>query len=269
MRRAPTSHPCFPDSAEILDFQISAGSLDTHLGFLLACAAQCRGLWVVTLNLEMVATALRDPGYGQLLRDADIVVADGMPLVWLSRLLPPASRVPERASGTDLAGLLLRSDASRPIGLIGGLDPARVAEALALPEGRVGFVEAGHIDASIECVARLRQRIVASGCGIVLVGLGVPKQDQVCHALRGALPGVVYVGVGGAFDMLAGLKPRAPLWMQRAGLEWLYRLLHEPRRLWRRYGLLYPRTLPAIGVWALRRLWATRGRRRSRAVAGR
>jgi len=252
-----------PGSAEILGFGVSVGSLDEHLGFLLASAAQRRGLWVVTLNLEMMATAIRDPGYGQLLRDADLLVADGMPLVWLSRLLPPACHVPERTSGTDLARLLLRSEASPPIGLLGGLDPARVAETLALPEGRVGLVEAGHIEPSAACVERLRHRIVESGCGIVFVALGVPKQDQVCRALRDALPGVVYVGVGGALDLLAGLKPRAPRWMQRAGLEWLYRLLHEPRRLWRRYGLLYPRALPAIGVWVFRRLWARGGRRRS------
>lgn len=260
MNRPSMSHQCCLGRAEILDFRISTGSLGEHLGFLLACAAQRRGLWVVTLNLEMIARAFRDPGYQLLLRDADMLVADGVPLVWLSRLLPTGARIQGRTNGTDLAGLLLRSEASLPIGLVGGLDPARVVETLALPEGRVGFVEAGHVDASIECVARLRHLIVESGCGIVLVGLGIPKQDQVCRALRDALPSVVYVGLGGAIDLLAGLKPRAPLWMQRAGFEWLYRLLTEPRRLWRRYCLIYPRTLPAICAWAFCHLWA-RGRR--------
>jgi N-acetylglucosaminyldiphosphoundecaprenol N-acetyl-beta-D-mannosaminyltransferase len=256
MHSPKLSYECCLDWTEVLDFRISRGSLGENLSLLLACSAQRCGLWVVTLNLEMVARASRDPDYQLLLRSADLIVADGVPLVWLSRLLPANARIRGRTNGTDLAELLLRSAASRPIGLVGGLDPARVVEALALPEGRVGLVESGGIDASAECVARLARLIMRSGCGIVLVGLGVPKQDQVCRALRDAVPGVVYVGLGGALDLLADLKRRAPLWMQRAGLEWLYRLLTEPRRLWRRYFLLYPRVLPAVCTWGWRKLWA-------------
>jgi N-acetylglucosaminyldiphosphoundecaprenol N-acetyl-beta-D-mannosaminyltransferase len=100
------------------------------------------------------------------------------------------------------------------------------------------------------------RRIQASGADLVLVGISTPKQENWMSAHRSTLPGVVMLGVGAAFDFHAGRISQAPAWMQRNGLEWFYRLLMEPRRLWRRYLLQTPLFLP---LWFLQRAGLLRG----------
>jgi N-acetylglucosaminyldiphosphoundecaprenol N-acetyl-beta-D-mannosaminyltransferase len=100
---------------------------------------------------------------------------------------------------------------------------------------------------------QIRQEIIQSGVQILFVGLGCPRQEQWIDAERGCIPAVM-VGVGAAFDFHAGLKPQAPAWMQKTGLEWLFRLLTEPRRLWKRYLRHIPRFIffalaDLLGLW--------------------
>ena len=90
----------------------------------------------------------------------------------------------------------------------------------------------------------VRALVAASRADIVFVSLSTPKQDKWMHAHRESIPGTTMIGVGAAFDFLAGRTPQAPSWMQAHGLEWLFRLLMEPTRLWRRYLLVTPRFLP-------------------------
>jgi N-acetylglucosaminyldiphosphoundecaprenol N-acetyl-beta-D-mannosaminyltransferase len=106
------------------------------------------------------------------------------------------------------------------------------------------------------------REINRSGADVVWVGVGAPKQEKWMSMMRDRLDAPVLVGVGAAFDFHAGLVPQAPMWMQSAGLEWLYRLLHEPRRLWRRYARYNPRFVTGFaGQYARHRLRAARADR--------
>lgn len=232
----------------ILDFRVSALSAADNEQVIARAATARQGLWVVTLNLEMVARAETDPAYRALLSGADLVLADGMPLVWLSRFKASARVIPERTCGSDLVEAFLTRFPGT-IGILGGLDPRAALDRLGVPDGRVVYLNAGRI--ALEDAPGLAREIGASGCMLLLIALGVPKQDRLAAALRPLCPGVVMMGVGGSLDFLAGHVRRAPGWMQSAGLEWLYRLLAEPGRLWRRYLLLYPRSLWPIARWAL------------------
>lgn len=198
---------------------------------------------LVTPNVDIGWAAAHDPEARQIIEGADLVVADGMPLVWAARLL--GTPVPGRVAGSDLIWSL--SEAATfyryPIYLLGG--PPGVARQAAgrLTDRHPGLVVAG-VDAppygfetTQESCARVRDAVVAAAPRLVFVGLGFPKQDRLIAQLRKDLPSTWFVGCGAAIAFAAGAVPRAPLWMQRTGLEWLFRLLNEPGRLARRYLL--------------------------------
>jgi len=185
------------------------------------------------------------PEYRGAMQNADLVTADGMPLVWLLRWLgvPGATRV----CGPDLLPRILEAaaDAGIQVGFYGGseavLDQLVGRAKRLFPNLRVAYAESPpfRLLTPEEDVIATRT-IVRSGVQILFVGLGTPKQDRWMGAHRGRIPAVM-LGVGAAFDFFAGSKPQAPRWMQRSGLEWLFRLATEPRRLWRRYVLHNPR----------------------------
>ncbi len=231
---------------DIVGFKVSPLGFADNADVIARAALSARGMWVLTLNLEMVARAASDSAYRALASDTDLVVADGMPIVWLSRLGVTDERIPERTSGVDLVEYLMRNFPGK-MGVLGGDDPHGALRALAVDPARIVYVngEEVHADSLNSIIAALK----ANQCQILFVALGVPKQDVVCRALHSACPNLVCIGVGGSFEVLAGLVPRAPVWAREFGLEWLHRLSREPRRLWRRYVLLYPRALPAIIHW--------------------
>jgi len=233
---------------EICGFHVFDGRLGDAARSLTARARMGHGLWVVTINLQMIAEARIDDAYAALLRRADLFVADGMPLVWLGKMRPHARL--GRVTGVDLVRALLSGDPALKVGLIGGRDPARLKDVVPGARERVAHVEAGRVDPDDPAqLAGIVGDLRSAECQVVLVGLGVPKQDTLALRLREQLPGAVIIGVGGSFDMLCGLVPRAPGWIQSMGMEWLFRLAVEPRRLWRRYLLLYPRAAIAILAW--------------------
>jgi N-acetylglucosaminyldiphosphoundecaprenol N-acetyl-beta-D-mannosaminyltransferase len=188
-----------------------------------------------------------DPAFRAAYAAADLALADGMPLVWASRLLPV--RLPERVAGSDLVVPLLARAAARRwrVFLLGGAPgsaEAAAAAARAMAVDVCGFasprVPADPLAPDPEgdaAVAALR----AARPDLVLVGLGAPKQELWIHRRREVLAPAVAVGVGAAIDFLAGRVRRAPRWIARCGLEWAWRLASEPRRLWRRYLLRDPR----------------------------
>ncbi|WP_169948591.1 WecB/TagA/CpsF family glycosyltransferase [Microbispora sp. H11081] len=196
---------------------------------------------IVTPNVDICRAAARDPSLRALVDAAEIAVADGMPLVWASRLL--GRPLPERVTGADLIWSLTGAAAARgmPVYLIGG--PPGVAEAArdALRERHPGLVVAGvhappyGFETSAAAMAELRARLVAARPRLVFAGLGFPRQDRLIAALRADLPDTWFVGCGAAIAFAAGSVRRAPGWMGDHGLEWLFRLLGEPRRLARRY----------------------------------
>jgi len=200
-----------------------------------------RGGWVVTANLDHMRRLMRDASYRQLCDGASLVVADGMPLIWASRV---AGRpLPERVPGSSMVRTLSQaaSKAKRSLFLLGGdADTAKRSAAL-LAEQCPGLTIAGThcppigFEHDVEQMRQLRQRLIEANPDIVYVALGSPKQERLIADLRNDLPVTWWMGVGISFSFLCGDVRRAPRWMQKAGLEWVHRLCQEPRRLAKRY----------------------------------
>lgn len=216
---------------------------------------------IVTVNTDFARLADRDPSYRDLLNRADLAVADGMPLVWLSRL--GRTRLPERVAGIDLVDDCCRLAAGRgiPVFLVGaGLGVAQAAARALVqrhPHLRIaGTLTPPFVPATSEGDADLATQIRAAGRCVLFVALGAPRQDRFIATQLPHIDAAVAIGVGGTFDILAGAVPRAPRWMQRTGLEWMWRLAQEPQRLWRRYLL---HDLPFLARMATRALLADRG----------
>lgn len=216
-----------------------------------------RGGHVITPNVDICRTVARDPRLRALVGGAEVVVADGMPLVWASRL---AGRpLPERVTGADLIWSLSKMAARRgfPVYLLGG--PPGVAEQAAdelgscHPRLDVCGCDAPpyDFDQTLEGRALVRKRVVAAAPRLVFVGLGFPRQDLFIAELREELPEVWFVGCGSAIAFASGAVHRAPEWMQHTGLEWLFRLISEPGRLAKRYlvdDLVFAAGLLGAGV---------------------
>jgi N-acetylglucosaminyldiphosphoundecaprenol N-acetyl-beta-D-mannosaminyltransferase len=194
---------------------------------------------VATANAEMVMAAGQDAELKRVLDGADFVVPDGAGVVWAARHL--GHRMPERVAGFDLAQALLARAAEKGwrVYFFGGAPgiAARASEAavarwpgLAVAGVRHGYFAPGESAAIVD-------EIKASRPDILLAALGVPKQEKWLAANAAELAVPLAMGVGGTFDIMAGAATRAPLWMQRAGLEWLYRLGREPRRIGRMMAL--------------------------------
>ena len=189
------------------------------------------------VNAAKLVAARRDGELRRVLMSADLVTADGMAVVWASRLL--GSPLKERVTGIDIFARLIGHAERRgsSVYLLGGHDEAvgRIVTRfrsehpnLRVAGYRNGYFDAGETDAVVE-------QIRESGADLLFVAMGSPMQEIFIASNLTASGARFALGVGGAFDHLSGLSRRAPKWMQRAGLEWLYRLLSEPRRLWRRY----------------------------------
>lgn len=194
---------------------------------------------VCLCNVHSVVTALRLIDHAEALRAADLVVADGAPVAWLLRRTGQHDQ--SRISGPDLMWACCREAARRraPIFLYGATSPTlRQLErrlSAAFPEIRiVGAIAPPFGEPAAEEDLAAVEAINGSGAGIVWVGLGCPRQEAWMHAHRGRVRAVM-IGVGAAFDFHAGVVRRAPRWMQQSGLEWLHRILQDPRRLAGRY----------------------------------
>lgn len=209
-----------------------------------------RGGCVFTPNVDHVVTAEDDPVFSAAYSESSLSLADGQALVWAARLL--GTPVPEKVSGSDLVWPLMERAASSRwrVYLLGGA-PGSAEAAAARLERELGLrivdldaprisVEGGPEEAAI--VDRVRR----SEAELVLVGLGAPKQERFIHRALPALRPAVALGIGASIDFLAGRVRRAPSWVSSAGLEWLFRLTLEPRRLAHRYLVKDPRFLAVL-----------------------
>jgi N-acetylglucosaminyldiphosphoundecaprenol N-acetyl-beta-D-mannosaminyltransferase len=219
-----------------------------------ARAGESRAVCIASVNNVMEAHD--DPAFGEAMESADLVTADGMPLVWCLRWLGVSTAT--RVSGADLLPHILAAAAAYdvPVAFYGGSPAvlgALVEKVVAMHPGlRVPYaVSPPFRRLTPEEEERTRDELRTSGSRIVFVGLGCPKQERWMAASRGQL-GAVTVGVGAAFDFLAGSKRRAPVLLQRLGLEWAFRLACEPRRLWRRYLRHNPRFVFLFGSQVFR-----------------
>lgn len=236
-------------------------AVDRIRGFVLSGEAH----QVVTVNLDFLSIASRDESFRETLNAADLAVADGMPLVWLSRLKGDA--LPERVAGVDLVNESCRMAVELDCGVfLLGAGPG-VADAAAQrlrtlsPGLRVLGTYTppfGGLDQAEN--ERIVQKIRAAAPDFLFVALGAPQQDLWIREHQTELRVPVAMGVGCVFDLLAGSLRRAPRWMQHTGLEWAFRLGQEPQRLWRRYLL---HDLPVLARVAL----STSGRDPSNALA--
>lgn len=194
---------------------------------------------VVTANPETVMKAGEDRELMEILQAAHLVVADGIGIVWAARWL--GTPVPERVPGIELAAQIVDLAAQRGyrVYLLGGA-PGVAAEAARCLEKRYpGLVIAGvqHGYFTPEEEEGVVAEVAAARPHILLVGLGMPKQEKWIYRNRQRLGVQVAIGVGGSLDVFAGRVRRAPGWMRRRGLEWLYRLLSQPQRLLRMLAL--------------------------------
>jgi N-acetylglucosaminyldiphosphoundecaprenol N-acetyl-beta-D-mannosaminyltransferase len=199
------------------------------------------GGWIVTPNLDILRQFTTCPDSRQLILAASHRIADGQPIVWASRLV--GRPVPGRVPGSDLV-LSLPEAAARAglsVFLLGG-NPGVAAAAAARLEaqcpglGRVGsYCPPYGFENDPSELAKIKQVLQSARPSLVMIGLGFPKQERLIRVLRSEMPDTWFVGVGISLSFLAGDQPRAPAVLQRLGLEWLHRLVHEPRRLFRRY----------------------------------
>lgn len=194
---------------------------------------------VVTLNLDFLSIARRNSDFATLVKQADLVVADGMPVVWAARYL--GHPAPARITGPDLIEMAVRHSQAHGSSLffLGAAEGMSAAAARALTSRLGPFSLAGAYAPpfgaySADEDARVRQMIRDARPDFLFVAFGCPRQDFWIQDHRD-LNVPVAIGVGGSFDLLSGALPRAPRWMQRSGLEWAFRLSREPRRLARRY----------------------------------
>jgi N-acetylglucosaminyldiphosphoundecaprenol N-acetyl-beta-D-mannosaminyltransferase len=208
---------------------------------IMAALAARRGGWVVTPNLDILRRAEHDASFRTMIEEADLRVADGMPLIWASRL--QGTPLPERVTGSNLIHSVTAAAAAhgRRLFLLGG-DPGTAERAGAiLAERHPGLQVVGHLcppfgfERDAEEMARIEEALTGAQPDIVYVALGAPKQEHLIRRLRAEYPHVWWLGIGISFSFVTGDVRRAPRWVQRIGFEWLHRLCQEPRRLAKRY----------------------------------
>lgn len=223
----------------MLSVPVDAISLEQAQSSVLAWGHACESRYVVMANVHVVVTATTEPDFGTVVAAADLATPDGAPVAWMLRMLGQSGQ--QRVSGPDLTWALFERCAAEqlPIYLYGSTSEtlqALVHNAQAAFKGLqiAGFESPPFRALTAEEDAQAVERINASGAGLVFVGLGCPKQEHWMLAHRGRVNAVM-LGVGAAFDFHAGTVSRAPIWMRDNGLEWLHRLVSEPRRLWKRY----------------------------------
>jgi N-acetylglucosaminyldiphosphoundecaprenol N-acetyl-beta-D-mannosaminyltransferase len=222
--------------AHVLGFEVDRLDLDATVERCRDLLSRSERVHHVSLNAAKLVRARRDARLAAVLASADIVSADGQAVVWASRLL--GDTLPQRVAGIDLMYRLLQAaeDDRRAVFFLGGereilaaaIDRVRSEHPRLRVEGHHGYFD--EADARRVCDA-----VNESAAEILFVAMSSPKKEYWVHEHRAQLATPLIVGVGGAVDILAGATRRAPLWMQQAGLEWAFRLLQEPRRLWRRY----------------------------------
>jgi N-acetylglucosaminyldiphosphoundecaprenol N-acetyl-beta-D-mannosaminyltransferase len=217
-----------------------------------AADAEHRG-YVCVAATHTVVACREDPELRAAVCEADFTVPDGQPLVWALRLL--GERLSDRVYGPDLMDRACARAArtGRRFYLYGGRDQGalrRLSRNLRLRHPGL-LIVGGNAPPFRELTPEeedaVAQDIHRSGADVVWVGIGVPKQEKWMARMRPRLDAPVLIGVGAAFDFHAGLIPQAPARMQRLGLEWLFRLVQEPRRLWRRYLRYNPRFVAGFG----------------------
>jgi N-acetylglucosaminyldiphosphoundecaprenol N-acetyl-beta-D-mannosaminyltransferase len=263
-----------PARIELFGVEIDALRMDQAVAQIQAWVAdpadRCR--FVVTPNVDHVVMLQHHADLKAAYQDAGMVLVDGAPVLWASRLLRPlGGSLPERVAGSDLVPALFQAavpESALKVYLLGAA-PGVADRAAANMLSRWPAVEVvgtyspplgfERDDAENEAILN---RIAAAQPDVLIIGLGAPKQELWVHKHRERLAAKVALCVGATIDFLAGERSRAPVWMREVGLEWVYRIASEPRRLASRYAkdaIIFPRLL-AREWWRMRTAPATRFR---------
>ena len=249
-----------PPAIQLGGVRILALSERECVELVLERAATGRGGKLVTPNVDLLRQCAADPSLRELLAGFDVVVADGMPLIWASRL--QGTPLPERVAGSNLISRFASAAAQRGLSvfMLGGEPGTAEAAADVLVARNPGLRVAGShcppfgFERDDAALAEIRAALVAAQPDLVFVALSFPKGERLAALLAPVLPRTWFLGVGISFSFLCGRVRRAPPWMQRAGLEWLHRLSQEPGRLGRRYlGYGIPFALRLLAGAALAR----------------
>jgi N-acetylglucosaminyldiphosphoundecaprenol N-acetyl-beta-D-mannosaminyltransferase len=232
------------EAKNVINISVTALPCTQQIDIMLKWAKSNLSKVVCIANVHMLVEAHRDQNFGSVLRHADLVTPDGMPLVWMLRFLGTINQ--DRVAGVDvLEGLCQQATAAGVsvyfVGSHGSiLSKIRARLKREYPELEIAGMEPLPFrplsyEEDQDLVCKLNQ----SGAGLVFVSLGCPKQEVWMSKHKGKVSAVM-VGLGGAFPVYAGIHKRAPRIFREAGLEWLYRLVQEPGRLWRRYATTIP-----------------------------
>jgi N-acetylglucosaminyldiphosphoundecaprenol N-acetyl-beta-D-mannosaminyltransferase len=232
------------ETKNVIDFSVTSVSCEEQINTMVKWAKSNLSKVVCIANVHMLIEAHYNPYFGTVLRSADLVTPDGMPLVWMLRFLGAVGQ--DRVAGIDvLEGVCkLAQESGVGIYFLGSQDA--ILEKMELRLNRefpklqiAGMTPLPFRPLTDEEDRALVQSLNQSGAGLVFVSLGCPKQEAWMAQHKGKISAVM-IGLGGAFPVYAGIHKRAPKFLREAGLEWLYRLIQEPFRLWKRYALTIP-----------------------------
>lgn len=233
----------------IMDIRVYALTMAEVLDWAKEAVVSGKPHMIATANAEMIMNAQTDRELGNILNQADMVVADGAGVLWAGETL--GTPFPERVTGADLSVELLKIAVEKKwkVYFLGGAPGVAKKAADTFMANHETFSLVGCHDGYFDACEE--QKIIAhikqSGAQLLLVGLGVPKQEKWIFHHKDDLGPVLAMGIGGVFDVMSGNLKRAPLWMQRNRLEWAYRLYLQPSRIGRMMAI--PRFMRAVKKW--------------------
>lgn len=249
----PSRHGATPKSARetitqevsVFGVKLSATTIPEASALVERSIRERQKVYICVADANALLAARKDATLNEIYRNAALSLPDGMPIVWLSKLLGKSGV--ERVRGTDF----MRAITAMSCGLglrhfyLGGAPGIAATLSEKLTAAHPGLEVAGALcppfrELSADENLEMIETINSARPDVLWIGLGAPKQERWMAANFDRIDAPVMIGVGAAFDFLAGTKPEAPKWLQRSGLEWLFRLACEPRRLWRRYAVVVP-----------------------------
>lgn len=238
MDQSPKSHV---EKVPILNISLHNVTMEEAVKECLRLIDEKRHAYVVPVNTDVIVKSDRDEKLRQCICEADLALADGKPLVWISRYLKTPLK--ERVTGSDLVPELLAEceKKGRSVFFLGGTEDAAMKAATNVKREHPGLHVAGTLtpepgfEKDPDEIRNICTYIRTAGADLLVVCFGCPKQEYFVYDHRKECGAALTVCAGGTIDFLSGNVSRAPLWMQKAGLEWFYRFLKEPKRLFHRY----------------------------------
>ncbi len=233
--------PWLADRRSLMHIGLDRVTMGEAVSYVGTMAKEGRGAFVVTPNVDHMIKLTRDKEFARIYKDADLILADGVPLLWFAKGL--GDPIPEKVSGSDLFPKVCKmaADEGLSVFLLGGNEGVAKKAAEKLKERYAALQIAGTycppfgFEKDEKEIDRIVGMLSEAKPDILFVGLGAPKQEKFFDSIRERVQIPVAIHVGASFDFVAGTVKRAPKWMSKVGLEWFYRLIKEPKRMFKRY----------------------------------